>query len=148
MWVVLTTDQKRAVAELAIAHAAIKLGVGVYRPLVEGGRCDLILELGAVLVRTQCKWARRHGDVVTTRCYSARRTREGLRKRLYAAADVDAIAAYCPELDRCFFVSADRFDGHCELSLRLAASGNNQRQRVNWAEDFAFEARLLALLGP
>jgi PD-(D/E)XK endonuclease len=64
------------------------------------------------------------------------------------AAEVDAIAAYCPELDRCFFVPADRFDGHSELSLRLVASRNNQRLRVNWAEHFAFEARLEALLGP
>jgi hypothetical protein len=28
---VLTTDQKGAIAESAIVHAAIKLGVGVYR---------------------------------------------------------------------------------------------------------------------
>jgi hypothetical protein len=38
VWLVLTTDQKGAIAESAIVHAAIKLGVGVYRPLVEGGR--------------------------------------------------------------------------------------------------------------
>ena len=32
--------------------------------------------------------------------------------------------------------------------LRLAPSRNNQRLGINWAEDFAFEARLKALLGP
>jgi hypothetical protein len=41
---VLTTDQKGNIAELAIALAAIKLGLDVYWPLGEGGRCDLILE--------------------------------------------------------------------------------------------------------
>ncbi|HKX47434.1 MAG TPA: group I intron-associated PD-(D/E)XK endonuclease [Gaiellaceae bacterium] len=113
-----------------------------------GGRYDLILEVGGRLVRTQCKWAPRHGDVVTVRCYSTRRAREGLRKRFYIAAEVDAIAAYCQALDRCFFAPADRFDGFYQLSLRLIPSRNNQRFRVNWAEDFAFEARLQALLGP
>jgi PD-(D/E)XK endonuclease len=58
----LTTDQKGAVAETAIAFAAIKLGIGVYRPLFEGGRFDLIFEVGGELYRIQCKWAPRAGD--------------------------------------------------------------------------------------
>jgi hypothetical protein len=36
----LSTDQKGAFAESAIAHAAIKLGIGVYRPLSDGERYD------------------------------------------------------------------------------------------------------------
>ena len=144
----LTTDQKGAIAESAIAHLALKLGVGVYRPLVEGGRYDLILDTSGALVRTQCKWAPLDGDVVTIRCYSARRAREGLRKRCYAPTEVDAIAAYCEALQRAFFVPAERFEGHPELSLRVAPSRNNQQIGVNWADDFALEARLTALLGP
>jgi hypothetical protein len=42
---VLTTDQKGAAAELAIAHVAADLGVGVLKPLTEGERCDLIFDL-------------------------------------------------------------------------------------------------------
>jgi hypothetical protein len=38
----LTTDQKGAIAETAIAHAATKLGIEVYRPIAEGGRFDMI----------------------------------------------------------------------------------------------------------
>jgi hypothetical protein len=41
----MTTDQKGAIAEAAIALAAMKLGVDVYRPLGEGGRYDLILDV-------------------------------------------------------------------------------------------------------
>jgi hypothetical protein len=51
----LTSDQNEAVAESAIVHAAIKRGIGVYLPFVEGGRCDLVLDLGCRLVRVQCK---------------------------------------------------------------------------------------------
>ena len=144
----LTTDQKGAIAESAIAHAAIKLGVGVYKPMFEGGRYDLIFDVGSRLLRVQCKWAPRHRHVVVVRCRSCRRTRAGLCHRAYTAAEVDVIAAYCPELDRCFFVLAERFDGHLELGLRLAPSRNNQQAGINWADDFAFEARLEALLGP
>jgi hypothetical protein len=145
---VLTTDQKGAIAESAIVHAAVKLGIDVYKPLSDGGRSDLIFEVGSTLLRVQCKWAPRCGETVVIRCYSNRRAREGVRRRAYTAAEVDVIAAYCPQLDRCFFVPADRFDGHKQLMLRLSPSLNNQRTGVNWAEDFAFEARLRALVGP
>ena len=51
----LTTDQKGAVAETAVVHAATKLGIGVYKPVSDGERYDLIFDLGAELVRVQCK---------------------------------------------------------------------------------------------
>jgi hypothetical protein len=39
------------------------------------------------------------------------RAREGLRKRLYTADEIDAFAAYCAELDRCFFLPFESFNG-------------------------------------
>jgi PD-(D/E)XK nuclease superfamily protein len=48
--VVLTTDQKGAIAELAIAHAASELGVGVFKPPTDGERYDLIFEAGSTLL--------------------------------------------------------------------------------------------------
>ena len=89
----LTTDQKGAIAESAIVHAAIKLGIGVFRPLSDGERYDLILDLRPRLVRVQCKWASHHGDVLIVRCYSCRRARDGLLKRAYSSDEIDAIAA-------------------------------------------------------
>jgi PD-(D/E)XK endonuclease len=135
----LTTDQKGAVAETAIAFAAIKLGIGVYRPLFEGGRYDFIFEVDGDLYRVQCKWASLDGDVVDVRCYSSRRSRRGLVRRSYTQSEVDLIAVYCPPIDRCYVVPADRFHGHPTIRLRVAPSRNNQRIGVNWADDFAFE---------
>ena len=100
----LSTDQKGAIAESAIVHAATKLGIGVYVPFSDGERYDLIFDLGRRLVRVQCKWAPRQGDVVIVRAYSCRRTADGLRRRGYGAEEIDAIAAYCPELDRCYYL--------------------------------------------
>lgn len=145
---VLTTPQKGAIAESAIVHAAVQLGVGVLKPLTDGVRYDLVFDVGTKLLRVQCKWAPLHGDIVTIRCYSSRRAREGLRKRCYGATEVDAIAAYCQGLERPFFVPAARFDGHAQLSLRVSPSKNNQLLGVNWADDFDFAARLRALVGP
>jgi PD-(D/E)XK nuclease superfamily protein len=116
---VLSTDQKGATAETAIALAAIKLGLGVYQPLVDGERYDLILDIGTRLLRVQCKWAKRCGDVLVVRCYSARRTREGLTKRSYTADEIDAFAAYCADLDQCYFLPLERFAGRTAIQLRL-----------------------------
>lgn len=144
----LTTDQKGSVAELAIAREAARLGVGVFKPLTDGERYDLIFETGSRLDRVQCKYSRLHRDTVVRRCYSARRAREGLRKRTYCAEEVDLIAAYCPELDRCFLACADQFDGRTQLDVRVRPSRNNQRRGIDWAGDFEFAARLRALVGP
>lgn len=144
----LTSDQKGAIAESAITHAAVKLGINVYRPVVEGGRYDMILEVGSRLIRVQCKWAPRQGDVVVLRCYSARRNRDGLLRRVYVDGEIDAFAAYCEEIDRCYFLPFELFLGRTQVSLRLGPCKNNQNLGVNWASNFEFAATLSALLGP
>ncbi len=93
MSIELSTDQKGAIAESAIAHAAIKLGVSVSKPLSDGERYDLIFDLHHSLVRVQCKWATLVGDVIAARCYSCRRTRDGQLTRGYSAEEIDAVAA-------------------------------------------------------
>jgi PD-(D/E)XK endonuclease len=138
----LTTDQKDGIAEMGIAWHATMLGVDVYKPVTEGGRCDLIFDFGDRLWRVQCKWASRYDNVLVVRCCSTRRAREGLRKRLYTADEIDVFAAYCAELDRCFFLPFERFGGKNTIQLRLAPSRNNQRRGINWADEFDFAATL------
>jgi hypothetical protein len=145
---VLTTDQKGAVAELAVAHVAAELGVGVLKPLTDGERYDLIFDLRPKLVRVQCKWASLVDDVLIIRCRRCRRTREGLLHRSYTAHEIDAVAAYAGDLGRCFYFPFEDLAGRSTLQLRVAPSRNNQRRGINWAEDFELSARLTDLLGP
>ncbi len=98
----LSPDQKGAIAELAIAHAAAKLGIGVSRPICEGERYDLIFDLRPSLVRVQCKWAARDGDVVAVRCYSTRRQASGFLKHVTPSrpnARISSGVTYCLSLD-------------------------------------------------
>jgi len=107
----LTTDQKGTAAETAIIHAAARIGVVVFEPISDGVRYDLIFDVHGALLRVQVKWARLHGGVVIIGCYSARRAREGLRSRNHTAAEVDALAAWCPDLDRSFLLLPEHFAG-------------------------------------
>jgi PD-(D/E)XK endonuclease len=143
----LSTDQKGAIAESAIVHAAIRLRIGVLKPLTDGHRYDLVFDLAPDLVRVQCKWATLQRDVVSIGCYSCRRTRTGQLKRGYSPEEVDAIAAYCLDLDRCFYVPLECLGARRTLQLRLGLARNNQRKGINWAEEFAFERLRLGLPG-
>ena len=138
----LTTDQKGNIAELAIARAAIERGVDVYRPVGEGTRYDMIFEVGRRLWRVQCKWAPIFRNVICLRCYSSRRNRHGLVRRVYALGELDAFAAYCPDNCRCYFVPFAAFGMRTQVSLRLDPCENNQRTGINWAEDYEFAATL------
>ena len=140
----LTTDQKGAIAETAIAAEATRMGIEVYRPIAEGGRFDMIFLLGDQLARVQCKWAPLVGDVVAIRCCSNRRAREGIRKRAYSADEIDAYAAFCAPLRRCFYLPIGLFPNQREIRLRLAKARNGQKALVNWADEFDFEATLSA----
>jgi hypothetical protein len=97
---VLTTNQKGAVSETAVALAAMRLGIPVLKPLVEQPY-DLVFEIGGRFVRVQCKTGILRGAVIAVPVYRCRRTRDGLLKRGYSADEIDAVAAYCPDVDRC-----------------------------------------------
>ncbi|MGL6278368.1 MAG: group I intron-associated PD-(D/E)XK endonuclease, partial [Gaiella sp.] len=111
-------------------------------------RYDLIFDLRPGLVRVQCKWASLRGDVIAVRVVSSRRTADGIAKRSYAADEIDAFAAYCPELDACFFLPISRFDQTRAIQLRIGPCRNGQMSAVNWASEFAFDATLPSHAGP
>jgi hypothetical protein len=144
---VLTTNQKGILAEAKVVVAAIELGLGVSRP-IDDERYDLILDLRPELLRVQCKWARRIGDVVSGRLYTSRRGPEGLINRRYTLGEFDAFALYCLDTAGVYLLPADEFVSHRQVHLRLAPSKNNQARRIRWARDFEFGATLSRLSGP
>jgi PD-(D/E)XK endonuclease len=139
----LTTNQKGALAEAAIAKEAAKLGIIVLRPL-DDARYDLVLDLPSGLMRVQCKWAVRNGDVVVIRCRTCRRGRDGLIHRGYKQGEIDAIAAYCADLDTCYLLPLSLSVNRAAVQLRLAPTLNNQQRKIHWARDFEFGATLSA----
>jgi hypothetical protein len=139
-------SQQGAVAEAAIAFEALKLGVHVLKPIVEGGRYDLVFDLDGRFLRVQCKIARRRRDVIDLKARTCRRVAGGgYLRRTYSADEVDAVAAYCPDIDRCYFVPIDAFPKSGCLYLRLAPSKNNQQVGLNWASNYELGA--IAQLG-
>jgi prevent-host-death family protein len=138
-------NQKGNIAEAEIAAAAIREGVAVLRPLGEHGRYDLVFDVAGRLLRVQCKWARRVGDVVSVNLAGYRLTTRGQVRSTYSAAEVDAVAAYCEELDRCYYLPVALIAGMRCLHLRTAPTRNGQRAALHWATDYEFPGAIAQL---
>ena len=77
------------------------------------------------------------GDVVLIRLLSSRYTSGGRQIcTRYTSDEIDAVAAYCQDLEQCYLVPVELFDGMRGLSLRVAPTQNGQIASINWAEDF------------
>src|SRR5215213_6071049 len=141
----LTPGRKGAIAETAFASHATRLGFDVYRPVAEGGRYDLILDVGLRLLRVQCKWGRRTGGVISVNLHTFRRTKDSYVRTVYTSEEVDAIGVYCAALDRCYLLPISLLDGRRGVHLRVDPSRNNQHALGNWAHDYELGA--IAQLG-
>jgi hypothetical protein len=134
----MTPSQKGAVAEAHIAAAAIELGLTVLRPLCEGRRYDLVLDIESLLLRVQCKLARRERGVLVVGLQTNRCTPRGYLSTSYTPAEIDAIAAFSPELGRSFLVPIEEVPGRRAIHLRLDPPRNGQSKGVVWAKDYRF----------
>ena len=90
----------------------------------------------------QCKWARgsvTQSSFAVTHVDAPERDCEG---ELYAANEIDAFAAYCPDNERCYYIPFASVTARTQIRLRLAPTQNNQRSasigqrisssRLNW----------------
>jgi prevent-host-death family protein len=135
---VLSTNRKGAIAETAIAAAATKLGVSVLRPIVDHARYDLAFEVGDRILRVQCKWGGLHDDgaIIRVNLTSSWCTPTGYFYRRYEEEEIDLVAVYCADLDRCYLLPRALAVNRRAIYLRLTPPKNGQRACINLAADF------------
>jgi PD-(D/E)XK endonuclease len=115
---VLSSNRKGAIAETKIAAAATELDVPVLRPITEHARYDLAFEIGDEILRVQCKWGAldKDGALIKVGLRSSWCTPTGYEQRQYNADEIDLVAVYCGDLDRCYLLPH-------ELAIGRAAYG-------------------------
>ena len=135
---VLSSNQKGGIAETAILAAATKLGIPVLRPVVEHARYDLAFEIGDRIFRVQCKWGAldEDGSVIKVSLRSSWCTPTGYEHRQYESGEIDLVAVYCGDLDRCYLLPHELAVGRSGIWLRLSPPRNGQRASINLAEEF------------
>ena len=126
---------KGAIAEAAIAAEAVKLGIDGLRPFVEGGRYDLVFDVGDRLLRVQCKWAEREGGVVDVHARTSRHTPRGYVRTTYGADEIDARRRVLPAAStRCYLAADQLFAGArpsiCAWWLRQQSASSYTGRRL------------------
>ena len=117
------------------------------RPIVEHGRFDLGFEIGSRLLRVQCKWASldRDSRVVYVRVGGNRCTPQGYVTSTYREDEIDLLAAYCGDLNRCFLLPSSLVADRRSVQLRLEPPLNGQRASINLASDYDFAGAVAQL---
>jgi prevent-host-death family protein len=144
---VLSTNQNGGIAETAITAAAYALDIPVLRPVVEHARYDLAFEIGDRIYRVQCKWGSldKDGAVIKVSLRSSWCTPAGYEHRQYQPDEIDLVAVYCGELDRCYLLPHELAVGRSGIWLRVKPPRNAQRASVNLASKFEFQGAVAQL---
>jgi hypothetical protein len=138
-WADLSHSAKGRIAEMKVLQRALVKGwtASVTQP---DARYDLVLDDGQRLWRTQVKWAGTYGTpgatvVSLTRWAGNGRDRPRGKTRRYSPAEIDAVIAYVPPIDRLVW-----FDGEhltkSSIQVRYQPAGNGQKRGVLYAADF------------
>jgi PD-(D/E)XK nuclease superfamily protein len=129
-------------AEAEVVAAAVRLDLIVLRPLCDGGRYDLAVDLRHDILRVQCKWTRLQNNVISTPLRTSWHTPRGYVRTTYSRDEVDAIATYVPDTDKCYLIPIHEAADRSEVCLRTGPTRNNQAIGVRWARDYEFENSL------
>jgi prevent-host-death family protein len=141
----LSSNRKGAIAK--IAAAATELGIPVLRPIVEHGRYDLAFEIGSRILRVQCKWGSLNHDraVVRVNLQTSWLSPAGYVLRPYSEDEIDLVAVYCGDLNRCYLLPCTLVAGRRAIHLRLTPPRNAQRASINLASEFEFSGAVAQL---
>lgn len=135
----LRTSGKGNVSEAKVLGAYLQAGFFVSVPFGTGAPYDLIVDTGERLLKIQVKTGRlRNGCIL----FAAQRINghQGSLRQLYEESDLDFFAVYCPDNDQIYVVP--RLGNLAEGRLRIEKTGNNQRDKVRWAEEFTFDVHV------
>ena len=113
--------------------------------MTEHGRYDLAFEVGDRLLRVHCKWAAVRGEVVVVRLHSTYFTRTREVRVAYGADEIDAVAAYCARLERCYLLPIELVQDMRTISLHLNPPRNWQRAALHWAADYELPGAIAQL---
>lgn len=132
---IMNTKEIGDISESAVVTQLLKCGLSVSIPFGDRSRYDLILDDGKKLHKVQVKTAQYLKDKLIVRAYSIS-TKEGKTIKNTYSNDVDFIAAYCHELDKVYIIPIAAVGNGGVITLRLADTKNNQKNKVTPAEQF------------
>jgi PD-(D/E)XK endonuclease len=110
-------------------------------------RADLVFHVGDELYRVQVKWASLTQDRATINVHTSgsRLTPHGYVRTPYRSDEIELLAVYCGDVDRCYLLPHELFVDRYAVQLRLTPPRNNQRACINLAADYDFPGAVAQL---
>src|SRR5688500_15005675 len=100
--------------------------------MTEHERYDLVFEIDGTLLKVQCKWGSRKNGVIRVNLAGCRFSpTQGYIRSTYDASEIDLIAIYVQDLDRCYALPIDAIRARTAVHLRIDPPKNGQRGAIN-----------------
>lgn len=116
------TQIKGDTAELQVAAAIRKMDYTVLFPFTESEQYDIAVDTGDKIIKVQIKYAGLKNDTVKVSCYGPNSSKSGNNATFYTEDDIDGIAAWCDDLDRCFWIPYENLN---KYTVTLSQDGKN-----------------------
>jgi hypothetical protein len=133
-----STKTKGNITELYLAAKLMQNGFVISFPFGENSRYDLIIERGGELFKVQCKTGKfKDGAIViSTRSTKSYRNLEEVKNKVETyQGQVDFIASYCPQLDKCYLIPISECKDF-SIKLRVDDAKNNQVKGITPAAQY------------
>jgi len=120
----MNTQTKGDWAELRVASAIRRQDYTILVPFTESGQYDLGVDTGDEFIRVQVKYAKLQDDgTVKVSCLGTNSSKTGNNTTFYTEDQIDGIAAFCGDLDQCFWIPFSEMNRY---SLTLSEDGKHR----------------------
>lgn len=103
-------------------------------PATEHAPFDLVVYKDKTFKRVQVKYRELHNGKVDVKFASCWSDKHGNHEKAMDKTEVDVIAIYCPQTDKVYYIDPTKYSK--SISLRVNTPDNNQKQNINFADDF------------
>jgi hypothetical protein len=135
----MNSKSKGNLGEIKVASEFIKYGCMVSFPFGDNARYDLIVDDGSSLKKVQVKYANSKSKEKSWRCFCVSSKNHTTNKKLNKYKDdVDIMAFYIPEIDKCIMFNIDEIGDKSTIYVRENIPLNNQ-SNVVYISDHTFD---------
>jgi hypothetical protein len=111
-------------------------GFDIMIPLSEHLPFDLVIYKNMNFQRVQVKYTSMRNNIINVDGRGCWVDKHSLHIKKPNRSEIDIICAYCPELDKCFYVPIEKLPEGGQIILRLNKTKKNQKKRINFAKDY------------
>ena len=123
--------------DIGVLKAQVDLmekGYTICVPLTEHAPFDIVIYKDGQFKRVQVKYRSLKNGIIDIDIRSSWSDKHGSHSKLYKK-EIDLICAYCPDVDKCFYIPIENTTKKGRIRLRFDEP-NKQMKNIRWAKDY------------